>query len=175
MKIYETPLIGFKIIEPDLFQDDRGFFLECYNYNRYKKHGINDIFLQENHSRSKQNVLRGMHYQIHHPQAQIVTVMRGHIFDVVIDLRPNSKTFGNWHGVELNEDGPRQVYMAPGFAHGFVVLSDWADMHYNVSAHYDPSDEGGVLWNDPDISIQWPVTNPILSLKDKNLKHFKNL
>ena len=116
-----------------------------------------------------------MHFQINNPQAQIVTVMRGHIYDVVVDLRVDSKTFGNWHGVELSDAGPRQVYMSPGFAHGFVVLSEWADLHYNVSTLYNPNDEGGILWNDPDLAIQWPVTNPIISLKDKNLKYFTNL
>jgi len=175
MKIYKTPLVGFNIIEPDFFQDERGFFLETYHEKRYKEFGINDVFLQENHSRSKKNVLRGMHFQINQPQAQIVTVMRGCIFDVVVDLRLDSKTFGNWHGIELSDSGPRQVYMAPGFAHGFLVLSEWADMHYNVSTHYNVSDDGGILWNDPDVAIQWPVTNPIISPKDKKLKYFNDL
>jgi len=175
MKTYKTPLEGFIVIEPDYFEDDRGFFLESYSKQRYRNIGIKEDFLQDNHSRSKKNVLRGMHYQISRPQSQIVTVMRGRIFDAVVDLRLNSKTYGQWYGVELSENGPRQVYMAPGFAHGFQVLSDWTDMHYKVSEHYSPTDEGGIIWNDPAVSIKWPLKNPIISSKDKKLLNFKDL
>tara|TARA_B110000008_G_scaffold276782_2_gene316718 strand:- start:109 stop:636 length:528 start_codon:yes stop_codon:yes gene_type:complete len=175
MKVKNTPLEGFKIIELDAYSDDRGFFLESYHEDRYREHGIEDIFLQENHSRSKKNVLRGMHYQIKNPQAQIVTIIRGSILDVVVDIRPNSVTYGNWHSVELSDNGFRQVYMAPGFAHGFLVLSDWVDMHYKVTTLYNPSDEGGLIWNDPEVAIKWPMSNPIMSLKDKKLSFFKDL
>jgi len=157
MKFNKTPLEGFIVIEPDCFQDDRGFFLETYQKERYREAGITDYFVQDNQSRSKKNILRGMHFQIKHPQAQIVTVMRGHIFDVGVDLRQNSKTFGQWFGVELSDDRKqRQVYMAPGFAHGFYVLSDYVDLHYKVTEFYNPDDEGGLLYSDPDIGIIWP-------------------
>ena len=167
MKIIQTSLKGFLTIEPDVFKDDRGFFLESYQRDRYKEIGITDNFLQDNHSRSRKGVLRGMHFQIKRPQAQIVTVMRGKIFDVAVDLRRESETFGQWHGVELSDSGSvRQVYMAPGFAHGFCVLSDFADLHYKASNMYDPSDEGGFLWNDPSVGIKWPSKKFIVSQKD---------
>jgi len=157
MKVNRTSLEGFLVIEPDFFEDKRGFFLETYQDQRYKEAGITDQFIQDNHSRSTKGVLRGMHFQVKRPQAQIVTVMRGHVFDVGVDLRSNSETFGQWYGTELSDDGAkRQVYMAPGFAHGFCVLSDFADLHYKVSQFYDPNDEGGLFWNDPEINIQWP-------------------
>jgi dTDP-4-dehydrorhamnose 3,5-epimerase len=183
MRVNRTPLEGFLIIEPDFFQDERGFFLETYQEQRYKEAGITDQFVQDNQSRSKKGVLRGMHFQVKRPQAQIVTVMRGSIFDVGVDLRPNSKTFGQWYGVELGDIGQRQVYMVPGFAHGFCVLSDYVDLHYKVSRFYDPDDEGGLLWNDPDIGVQWPAIEinvhhrdgiyPCLSqLTDDQLPHY---
>lgn len=171
MKVNKTPLDGFLVIEPDCFQDERGFFLETYQEERYKKEGIMDDFVQDNQSRSKKGVLRGMHFQVKYPQAQIVTVMRGHIFDVGVDLRKGSKTFGKWFGVELSDDRrQRQVYMAPGFAHGFCVISDYADLHYKVSRLYDPDDEGGLYWNDLDVGIQWPLSEDQLSIseRDKN-------
>jgi dTDP-4-dehydrorhamnose 3,5-epimerase len=169
MKIIKTPLKGFLAIELNIFEDDRGFFLETYREEHYKKAGIVDNFLQDNHSRSIKSVLRGMHFQMKKPQAQIVTVMRGKIFDVVVDLRKDSKTFGQWHSIELSENSKvRQVYMAPGFAHGFLVLSDFADLHYKVSGVYDPTDEGGLLWDDPDTGIKWPGDNFIISQRDLN-------
>ena len=154
------------LIEPRCFDDERGFFLESFQAERYQEAGISDTFVQHNHSRSAAGVLRGLHYQVQRPQAQIVTIMRGRIFDVAVDLRPASPTFGKYVGVELSDKGPRQLYMAPGFAHGFCVLSEWADIHYAVSRCYDHSDEGGVVWNDPDIKIVWPITNPRLSPRD---------
>ena len=169
MKAIKTPLEGFLVIEPDVYKDDRGFFLETYQEERYHQAEITDKFVQDNHSRSSKGVLRGMHFQVKNPQAQIVTVMRGKIFDVVVDLRKKSKTFGQWHGVELSENNKvRQVYMAPGFAHGFLVLSDFADLHYKVSGMYDPTDEGGLLWNDPDIAIEWPGDSFIISQRDSD-------
>lgn len=166
MKVKRTPLEGFLLIEPDCFQDERGFFLETYQEKRYKEAGITDQFVQDNQSRSKKGVLRGMHFQVKRPQAQIVTVMRGRVFDVGVDLRPNSETFGQWHGFELADTGQRQVYMAPGIAHGFYVLSDWADLHYKVSRFYDVDDEGGLLWNDPEINIRWPAVAPHIHHRD---------
>ena len=173
MNIFKTPLEGFLAIEPDLFKDDRGFFLETYQEERYQQAGIIDKFVQDNHSQSTKGVLRGMHFQVKQPQAQIVTVMRGKIFDVVVDLRKKSNTFGQWHGVELGEDSKvRQVYMAPGFAHGFLVLSDFADLHYKISCIYDPTDEGGLLWNDSDVGIKWPSVNLIVNQRDSNFPKF---
>ena len=175
MKITTTPLNGLLVIEPSCFQDERGFFLETYQEARYHEAGISDVFVQDNQSRSSKGVLRGMHFQIMRPQAQIVTVMRGRIFDVGLDLRFNSPTFGKWYGIELNDYGPRQIYLAPGFAHGFCVLSDWADLHYKVSRKYDSHDEGGLFWNDPDVCIQWPISEPNVTLRDERYPHLKDL
>jgi dTDP-4-dehydrorhamnose 3,5-epimerase len=176
MNVTKTPLEGFLIIEPDCFQDERGFFLETYQEQRYQEAGITDKFVQDNQSRSSKGVLRGMHFQVKHPQAQIVTVMRGSIFDVGVDLRTSSKTFGQWYGVELSDNGrQRQVYMAPGFAHGFCVLSEFADLHYKVSKVYNPSDEGGLLWRDKKVDIQWPIDNPIISNRDDSYPLFVEL
>lgn len=166
MRVIETELNGVLVIEPRRFGDERGFFLESFQSLRYREAGILDEFVQDNHSRSMRGVLRGLHFTIKHPQAQIVTVMRGRIFDVAVDLRPDSATFGRWYGVELTDEGPRQLYMTPGFGHGFCVLSDFADLHYKVSRPYDHADEGGVLWNDPDIGIRWPIATPVVSLRD---------
>ena len=166
IKVKNTSLEGFHIIEPHCYKDDRGFFLETYQEDIYKAVGITDKFVQDNQSRSIKGVIRGMHFQVNRPQAQIVTIMRGSVFDVGVDLRQNSPTFGRWHGVELSATGQRQVYMAPGIAHGFCVLSDLADLHYKVSATYDSGDEGGLLWRDENIGIQWPIDNPIISYRD---------
>jgi dTDP-4-dehydrorhamnose 3,5-epimerase len=166
MNIKETGLAGLKLIEPRYFRDERGYFLETFARPRYRDAGIADDFVQENHSRSNKGILRGLHFQVRRPQAQLVTVMRGRVFDVAVDLRSSSKTFGQWFGAELSDDGICQMYMAPGFAHGFCVLSDVADLHYMVSRIYDHSDEGGLLWNDPDIGIRWPVEAPVVSARD---------
>jgi dTDP-4-dehydrorhamnose 3,5-epimerase len=167
MKIIQTPLEGFLVIEPDVYRDDRGFFLETYQEERYHQAGITDKFVQDNHSRSVKGVLRGMHFQIKKPQAQIVTVMQGEIFDAVVDIRKESKTFGKWYGVRLNANSQqRQVYMPPGFAHGFCVLSEYADLHYKVTELYNSSDEAGLLWRDLDLKIRWPIKKPILSKRD---------
>jgi dTDP-4-dehydrorhamnose 3,5-epimerase len=166
MHVVATELAGLLVIEPRCFRDQRGFFLESFQAERYREKGIVDQFVQDNHSRSRQGVLRGFHFQIKQPQAQIVTVIRGRIFDAAVDLRRGSPTFGRWYGVELSDEGPRQLYMAPGFAHGFCVLSDFADLHYKVSRFYDKGDEGGLLWNDPDVRISWPIATPIVSERD---------
>ena len=175
MIIKSTPLKGLLVITPKCFQDDRGFFLETYQLARYHEAGIVDTFVQDNQSRSKKSVLRGMHFQVNRPQAQIVTVMRGCVFDVGVDLRPDSPTFGRWFGVELHDAGERQIYMAPGFAHGFCVLSDWADLHYKVSRNYDAHDEGGLHWNDLDIGIGWPIDNPVVTARDASYPKLKEL
>jgi dTDP-4-dehydrorhamnose 3,5-epimerase len=166
MKIITTPLEGLLVIEQRCFQDERGFFLELFQNERYQEAGILEQFVQDNQSRSIKDVLRGLHFQVKRPQAQILTVLRGRIFDVAVDLRAWSPTFGQWFGMELNDAGTRQIYMAPGFAHGFCVLSEWADLHYKVSERYDPTDEGGLIWNDPSIGVQWPVVEPSLTLRD---------
>jgi dTDP-4-dehydrorhamnose 3,5-epimerase len=175
MIITPTSLDGLLLIEPRCFQDERGFFLESYQSERYQEAGIPDQFVQDNQSRSAKGVLRGLHFQVMRPQAQIVTVMRGRVFDVGVDLRPISPTFGQWFGVELSDNVLRQLYMAHGFAHGFCVLSDWADLHYKVSRHYDTHDEGGLLWNDPDVGIQWPIKAPKVTDRDAAYPQIRNL
>lgn len=175
MNITPTPLDGFLLIEPRTFADDRGFFLETFQEERYLRAGIGGPYVQDNHSRSRRGVLRGLHFQIRRPQAKLVTIMRGRVFDVGVDLRRRSPTFGRWFGVELSDSGLRQVYVAPGFAHGFCVLSDWADLNYKVSTPYDPSDEGGLAWNDPDVGIQWPIEVPQLALRDATYPRLRDL
>ena len=175
IKVKKTPLEGFLIVELQTFKDDRGFFLETFQEKSYKDVGIMDRFVQDNQSRSRKGVLRGMHFQVKRPQAQIVTVMRGCIFDVGVDLRQNSSTFGHWYGVELNDDGQRQVYMAPGIAHGFCVLSDLADLHYKVSRFYDPGDECGMVWNDSEVNIEWPSVTPLIHQRDATYQSLSQL
>jgi dTDP-4-dehydrorhamnose 3,5-epimerase len=175
MKCSKTGLDGLLVLEPRRFDDQRGFFLESFQQARYQDLGILDEFKQENLSRSLKGVLRGLHFQVKYPQAQIVTVIRGRIFDVAVDLRPGSKTFDRWFGTELSEDGPQQIYMAPGFAHGFYVLSDFADLHYKVSRIYNHGDEGGVRWNDPHIAIRWPIESPIVSERDAGYPLLRDL
>ena len=175
MNVAPAPLSGVLIIEPRTFPDERGFFLETYQDARYRQAGISDLFVQDNHSHSTGGVLRGLHFQVRRPQAQLVTLMRGRVFDVVVDLRHRSPTFGRWCGVELSEAGPRQVYMPAGFAHGFCVLSDSADLHYKVSRRYDPADAGGLRWNDPDVGIAWPIATPRLAARDAAYPRLRDL
>ncbi len=163
------------MIEPKIFADSRGFFLENFERTRYGDLGILEEFVQENHSRSIKGVLRGLHFTRRRPQAQILTVIRGHIFDVVVDLREGSPSFGKWFGVELSDEGPRQIYMSHGFAHGFCVLSEYADLHYKVSQRYDPKDEEGLRWNDPNVCIKWPIIDPIVSDRDNCHSYLKSL
>ena len=175
IKVKNTSLEGFLIIEPNCYKDDRGFFLETYQEDIYKAAGITDKFVQDNQSRSIKGVIRGMHFQVNKPQAQIVTIMRGLVFDVGVDLRQNSPTFGRWHGVELSDVGQRQVYMAPGIAHGFCVLSDLADLHYKVSRFYDPDDECGMVWNDSEVNIDWPSITPLIHQRDATYQSLSQL
>jgi dTDP-4-dehydrorhamnose 3,5-epimerase len=175
MQVKETGFTGLLLIEPRCFRDERGFFLESFQAERYRDNGITEAFVQDNHSRSRQGVLRGLHFQVKRPQAQIVTVIRGRIFDVAVDLRMNSTTFGRWYGVELSEEGPRQLYMTAGFAHGFCVLSEHADLHYKVTRLYDHADEGGLIWNDRDVGIHWPITNPMVSGRDSTYPTLRQL
>jgi dTDP-4-dehydrorhamnose 3,5-epimerase len=167
MKVHDTGLEGLYLVEPKCFGDARGFFLETYQEARYRDAGMDFGFVQDNQSRSSAGVLRGMHFQVQRPQAQMVTVLRGSLFDVAVDLRPRSRTFGKWFGAVLSDDrGPRQICMAPGFAHGYYVLSDICDLHYKVSRNYDAPDEGGLLWDDPDVGISWPEGARQLSPRD---------
>lgn len=168
MNITRTPFEGLLLITPRLFQDERGFFLESYEQEKYRALGITEEFVQDNHSRSLRNVLRGLHFTRRKPQSQILTVMRGKIFDVVVDIRKDSVTFGKWFGAELSDEGIRQIYMPHGFAHGFCVLSEYADLHYKVSERYDSNDEGGLRWNDPAVGVEWPVCGPVISALDLN-------
>lgn len=169
MKINTTDIDGAVIIEPKVFGDERGFFLETFQAERYAElAGINLPFVQDNHSRSSKNVLRGLHFQKSKPQGKLVRVVRGQVFDVAVDLRKDSATYGKWAGILLTEDNKRQFWVPPGLAHGFVVLSDIADFEYKCTDYYDPSDEGSLIWNDPQIGIEWPEEiEPILSEKDK--------
>jgi dTDP-4-dehydrorhamnose 3,5-epimerase len=175
MRIEPTGFSGLLLIELRCVRDERGFFLESFHAERYRDRGIADAFVQDNHSHSRQGVLRGLHFQVRRPQAQLVTVMRGRIFDAVVDLRPASPTFGRWFGTELSESGSCQIYMAPGFAHGFCVLSENADLHYKVSRIYDHTDEGGLLWSDPDIGIRWPIEAPVVSARDNAFPRLRDL
>lgn len=169
MQVQNTEIPGVSIIEPEVFEDSRGFFKETYERNRYADAGITAEFVQDNLSRSGRGTLRGMHYQIQHPQGKCVQVFRGEIFDVAVDLRRNSPQFGKWVGVTLSESNHRQLYLPEGFAHGFCVLSETADVFYKCTDFYHPEHERTLLWNDPDVNIQWPVQGePILSEKDRN-------
>ena len=175
MKVGKCTLEGILLIEPATFGDQRGLFRECYERERYRAAGIAEEFVQDNHSRSAKNVLRGLHFTRRKPQAQLLTVIRGKIFDVVVDIRRNFPTFGKWFGTELTDEGLCQIYMPHGFAHGFCVLSDYADLHYKVSQRYDPDDEGGLRWNDTDVGIDWPVRVPVISDRDGKHPLFREL
>ena len=176
MKVSHTKLKGCVIIEPRIFGDDRGFFLETFQAARYEQEaGIDLPFVQDNHSRSARGVLRGLHFQKTKPQGKLVRVVLGEVYDVAVDIRKGSPTFGEWEGVILSEDNKKQFWVPPGFAHGFVVLSDTADFEYKCTDYYDPSDEGSILWSDPDLNIPWPVANPVLSNKDESAKRLVDL
>ncbi|TNC87729.1 dTDP-4-dehydrorhamnose 3,5-epimerase [Thalassolituus sp.] len=171
MEVIKTSLEGVVIIEPKVFGDERGFFLETFQADRYREQaGIDLPFVQDNHSRSAKGVLRGLHFQKTKPQGKLVRVVRGEVFDVAVDIRQGSPTFGQWEGVILSEENKRQFWVPPGFAHGFVVLSDVADFEYKCTDYYDPSDEGSLAWDDPEVAVQWPLDKldgaPQLSAKD---------
>ena len=166
MQIHPTRLDGLVIIEPKVFTDPRGFFFESYHNHRYRENGIPCSFVQDNQSFSIKNTLRGLHYQYPHGQAKLVSVIKGEVFDVAVDIRRSSPTFAQWEGVHLTERNHLQLFIPEGFAHGFCVLSDDAVFSYKCSDYYTPSAEHGIVWNDPDIGIIWPVKNPLLSEKD---------
>jgi dTDP-4-dehydrorhamnose 3,5-epimerase len=176
MEVIQTSLAGVCIIEPKVFGDERGFFLESFQLERYQKMLNIDLdFVQDNHSRSSQGVLRGLHYQKTKPQGKLVRVVRGEVYDVAVDINPNSPTYGQYEGVILSETNKRQFWVPPGYAHGFAVLSETADFEYKCTDYYDPSDEGGIIWNDPKVGIQWPLENPKLSDKDAILPTLQKL
>lgn len=178
-KIKVTPcdIEGLYIIEPAVFGDERGYFMETYNQNDFKEAGLDMVFVQDNQSMSVKGVLRGLHFQKQYPQGKLVRVVRGEVFDVAVDLRSDSKTYGKWFGVNLSAENKKQFYIPEGFAHGFVVLSDEAEFAYKCTDFYRPGDEGGLMWNDPEIGIEWPVddeSNVIISDKDKSWRGLKD-
>ena len=176
MNVIKTKLQGCVVIEPEVFGDDRGFFLETFQAERYADlAGITSPFVQDNHSRSARGVLRGLHFQKNKPQGKLIRVVKGEVYDVAVDIRQGSPTFGQWEGIILSEENKTQLWVPPGFAHGFVVLSDTADFEYKCTDYYDPSDEGSILWNDPELNILWPIDNPKVSEKDANAKKLADL
>lgn len=175
MKIIPTEIKEVLIIEPVVFDDNRGWFMETFHHFRFKESGFDIPFVQDNLSFSIKGTLRGLHFQVNYPQAKLVQVITGEIFDVAVDIRPESATFGRWLGVHLSEHNKHHIFIPEGFAHGFCVLSDSAIVAYKCSDYYKPDDEGGILWSDPDINIDWPVENPIISTKDNQLPHLFDL
>jgi len=178
-KIKVTPceIKGLYVIEPKVFPDSRGYFMETYNRNDFMEEGLDMVFVQDNQSMSVKGVIRGLHFQKEHPQGKLVRVLRGRVFDAAVDLRAHSETYGKWFGVELSGENKKQFYISEGFAHGFVVLSDEAEFAYKCTDFYHPGDEGGVIWNDPDIGIQWPTEEGMelnFSEKDTKWKRLKD-
>ena len=170
MEFKKTKIEGVLIIEPKVFGDNRGFFMETYNDNDFRANGLNYVFVQDNHSKSTKGVLRGLHFQKTHPQTKLVRVIRGEVFDVAVDLRKGSKTYGKWVGEVLSEDNKKMLLIPRGFAHGFVVLSDEAEFVYKCDDVYHPEDEGGIAYDDPEIGIDWPIKDNLL-LSEKDKKH----
>ncbi len=175
MNVVKTSLPGVLQIEPKVFGDQRGFFIETYSEARYRKAGIDYDFVQDNHSRSSQSVLRGLHYQLQNPQGKLVRVVRGSVFDVAVDIRKGSPTFGKAAWTILSDQNNFQFFVPPGFAHGFCVISEYADFEYKCTDYYHPEDEGSVLWNDPSLQIPWPVVNPQLSEKDSKAQALEDI
>lgn len=167
MDVHQTALPGVVIIEPRVFRDERGFFLETWHARRYAEAGLDLAFVQDNHSRSRRDTLRGLHFQRERPQGKLVRAIGGEIFDVAADVNPMSPTYGRWVGVVLSADNFRQLYVPPGYAHGFCVVSEEAEVEYKCTAFYDPADETGVMWNDPVLGIEWPTHSPVLSGRDQ--------
>lgn len=164
----KTSLEGVYIIEPTVFGDDRGYFMETYHAEEFKAAGLDLNFVQDNQSKSKKGVLRGLHFQYNQPQGKLVRAIKGEVFDVAVDLRKDSETYGKWEGVILSEENKKQFYVPEGFAHGFLVLSSEAEFTYKCTDFYDGTDEGGIIWNDPDISIDWPLDGIEVSLSEKD-------
>lgn len=175
MKHTNCKLKGIILIEPDVFADNRGFFLESYSKKKYQEFGINCEFVQDNHSASTKGTLRGMHWQLNPGQAKLVRVTLGEVYDVVVDIRKNSPTFGQWEGFYLSAENKKQLFVPVGFAHSFCVISDKVEFIYKCDTYYSPKDERGFMWNDPTIDIKWPITSPILSQRDLNQPLFKDI
>ena len=177
IKVTKCEIEGLVVIVPTVFKDDRGYFMETYNYNDFKEAGLDMKFVQDNQSMSTKGVLRGLHFQKQYPQGKLVRAIRGSVFDVAVDLRADSKTYGKWFGVVLSAENKKQFYIPEGFAHGFLVLSDEAEFAYKCTDFYHPGDEGGLYYADPEIGIEWPIEEGmelILSEKDKNWKGLKD-
>lgn len=168
IKVTKADIEGLYVIEPTVHGDARGYFMETYNFNDMKENGLDMIFVQDNQSCSTKGVLRGLHFQKEYPQGKLVRVIKGEVFDVAVDLRKGSETYGKWFGVTLSDENKKQFYISPGFAHGFLVLSDVAEFCYKCTDFYHPGDEGGLLWNDPDIGIDWPEVDAPILLSDKD-------
>ncbi len=168
MQVEETDLDGVMLIKPTVFGDDRGFFMETYHADKFIDHGLPSTFVQDNHSRSSKGILRGLHFQYPSWQGKLVRVVRGEIFDVAVDLRRESANFGCWYGSYLSDENKYQLYVPEGFAHGFCVTSEIADVVYKCTSVYKPSEDFSLMWNDKDIGIEWPIMNPVLSEKDKD-------
>ena len=166
MEIVSTTIAGVLLIKPQVWGDERGYFVETWQKDRYEAAGLTLPFVQDNHSKSSYGILRGLHFQKRHPQGKLVSVSLGSVFDVAVDIRTNSPTFGQWFGVELTQENQWQLWITPGLAHGFVVTSPIAHFHYKCTEFYRPDDEGAVRWDDPNIGINWPVKTPLLSQKD---------
>ncbi len=175
MRVKPAQLADVLIVEPQSFEDERGFFFESWNRQRYAAAGIDVDFVQDNHARSVKGVLRGLHAQHPHDQGKLVRALNGEIFDVAVDIRKGSPAFGKWVGIELSATNRRQFFVPPGFAHGYCVLSTEADVEYKCTDYYSPDDEITIAWNDPDIGIEWPLTNPIVSSKDIDAQTLKDL
>ena len=175
LEILKTSIDGVLLIKPEVFGDSRGFFFESYTKKKYSQDGIDIEFVQDNHSKSSRGVLRGLHYQISKPQDKLVRVVQGEVFDVAVDIRKGSPTFGRWEGFLLSGENMQQVFVPKGLAHGFCVLSEKAEFLYKCSDYYYPEDEGGIIWNDPDLKIDWPMSDPLLSNKDKKYPRFREI
>lgn len=175
MEVTKTQVDGVLLIKPKVFGDERGYFVETYQKERYSEIGITHTFVQDNHSMSRRGILRGLHYQTKHPQGKLVMVSLGAVFDVAVDIRPDSPTFGKWFGAILSQENQHQLWIPPGLAHGFLVLSDIAHFHYKCTDFYDPKNEASILWNDPELNIEWPFAEDVvLSQKDMNALSFKS-
>ena len=175
MQVTETKIPGVYLIRPEVYEDARGFFLESYHQAKLEKCGIRELFVQDNHSKSRKNTLRGLHYQLKHPQAKLCRVVQGEVLDVAVDIRVGSPYFGRWVSAILSAENKQQILITRGFAHGFAVLSETAEFLYKCTDFYYPDDEHGVLWNDPDLGILWGVGEPVISKKDAAHTHLRNI
>jgi dTDP-4-dehydrorhamnose 3,5-epimerase len=174
-KSLDNSLPGVILFEPGKYEDNRGFFMELYKNKSYANSGLEANFVQDNYSHSRKNVIRGLHYQLNNPQGKLVFVLNGEIFDVCVDIRLNSPHFGKWIGLNLSSDNRRQLFIPEGFAHGFCVLSETADVIYKCTDYYAPEDEYGINWSDPNISIDWPISDPVISQKDRSYKYLNEI